>query len=67
MTWSVRDLIDFSHVPGINEAYEGTWASGDLPLKSDHPSDASFGLDWLEDDPDDENNNRQISTGTLDE
>ena len=44
--WSVRDLLDFSYNPGINEAFEGTWQSGDpLPLSGTH--DASFDLGWL--------------------
>ena len=29
MQWSVRSILDFSYFPGINEAYEGTWAHGD--------------------------------------
>ena len=33
MAWSVRDLIEFSFVSGLNEAYEGSWAHGD-PLAS---------------------------------
>ena len=40
MKWSVRDLLHFSYSPGVNEAYEGTWASGD-PIPDD------MGLDWL--------------------
>ena len=31
MKWSVRGLLNFSYVPGINEAYEGTWADLDPP------------------------------------
>ena len=29
MSWSVRTLLEFSFLPGINEAFEGTWAHGD--------------------------------------
>ena len=29
MRWSVRDLLDFSFTPRINEAFEGTWADRD--------------------------------------
>lgn len=29
MSWSVRDLLDFSYIPSINAAFEGTWAHGD--------------------------------------
>ena len=50
MTWSVRDLLDFSYLPGINEAYEGTWAAGDPLPGGDDMSDTSFGLDRLEED-----------------
>ena len=31
MRWSVRALLDFSYIPGVNEAFEGTWANGDPP------------------------------------
>ena len=34
MKWSVRSLLEFSFVPCVNEAYEGTWAHGD-PLEVD--------------------------------
>ena len=39
MSWSVRDLIDFSFLPAINAAFEGTWAHGDPP--DDDASDFS--------------------------
>ena len=29
MKWSVRDILHFSFIPGVNEAYEGSWAHGD--------------------------------------
>ena len=29
MKWSVRSVLDFSFIPGVNEAYEGTAAHGD--------------------------------------
>ena len=29
MTWSVRNLLDYSYNPAINAAFEGTWAHGD--------------------------------------
>ena len=48
MKWSVRDLLNFSFIPGINEAFEGTWADGDpLPMPMD-ASDESLGLDFLD-------------------
>ena len=31
MTWSVQTLLDFSFVPVLNSAFEGTWAHGDPP------------------------------------
>ena len=34
MTWSTRNLLDFSYSPAINSALEGTWAHGD-PLSAD--------------------------------
>ena len=46
MKWSVRELLDFSYVSGINDAYEGTWASGDPPPLMDETLD----LDWMEGD-----------------
>ena len=61
MRWSVRDLINFSYTPGINEAFEGTWTSGDPHVEPDRLSDVSFGLEWLDDSLGDENNNSQTS------
>ena len=29
MSWSVRNILDFSYIPSINRAYEGTWAHDD--------------------------------------
>ena len=29
MHWSARSLLDFSFIPTINQAFEGTWAHGD--------------------------------------
>ena len=29
MEWSVRQLLEFSYLPQINDAFEGTWAHGD--------------------------------------
>ena len=28
--WSVRTLLDFSYIPGINEAYEGSWTGSEV-------------------------------------
>ena len=36
MKWSVRGLLDFSYIPAINQAFEGTWAHGD-PADIDVP------------------------------
>ena len=57
MKWSVRALLDFSYLPGLIKAFEGSWASGDPPLDMDE----SFGLGWLEHEPHDENNNERRS------
>ena len=67
LKWSGRDFLDFSFNLGINEAFEGTWASGDPSLENKWPSDVSFELEWLKDDPGDENNNSQMITGILNE
>ena len=45
MKWSVRDLLNFSYIPEINEAYEGTWANGDPLPQAGRLSDASLDLD----------------------
>ena len=68
MTRSVCDLLDFSYVPGVNEAFEGNWASGDPLPERAWLLDTFLGLGWLEDDPDKEdvNNNDQMSVGILD-
>ena len=50
MTWSVRNLLDFSYSPGINEAFEGTWVNGDPLPEADSSLDISLGLDWLMDE-----------------
>ena len=51
MTWSVRELLNFSYVPEINEAFEGTWASGDtIPRGNCTMMDVSMSLEWLEED-----------------
>ena len=34
MRWSVRTLLDFSYIPCVNAAFEGTWAHAD-PLDQD--------------------------------
>ena len=47
MKWSVRDLLNFSYVPGINEAFEGTWTDIDPP--KDNVMDDSLDLSWLGD------------------
>ena len=50
MKWSVRQLLDYSFIPGVNEAFEGTWAAGDpLPVGTGL-SDSSFALDRPESD-----------------
>ena len=63
MIWSVCDFFYFSYVPGINEAFEGTWTSGDPSPEGDRLSDASFGLERLDDNNDYDNNNSRMSTG----
>ena len=44
MSWSVRALLEFSYLPGVNEAFEGTWAHGD------HHSMATLGVDLASSD-----------------
>ena len=39
--WSVRKLIDFSYLPGVNDAFEGTWAHGDPAQVQDLDSDGT--------------------------
>ena len=56
MKWSVRGLLEFSYAPGINEAYEGSWVSGD-PIST---LNATLDFDMLTNDWGDVNNN--IST-----
>ena len=43
LTWPVCDLLDFSYVPGITEAMEGTWAHGDPAAEPDRLSDSPQG------------------------
>ena len=50
MKWSVRDLLNFSYIPGINEAYEGLWNDGDAPPDPDQSLEVSMGLGWLHDE-----------------
>ena len=41
MKWSVRNLIDFSYVPGLNEAMEGVWdPGGSFPDMTDVSTDS---------------------------
>ena len=41
MQWSVRSLLDFSYIPSINDAFEGTWAHGDPQNQNDLQSEES--------------------------
>ena len=50
MTWSVRGLLDFSYIPGLNEAYEGNHM--DDPLED--VLNVSLGQGWLEGTEEDE-------------
>ena len=50
MTWSVRDLLNFSYIPGVNEAYEGSWASGDPLPSNDVMMDTTMDLDLFEEE-----------------
>ena len=63
MKWSVRDLLDFSYNPGINEAFEGTWINDDQLPVADSPLDVSLGLAWLDEEDGDENNNSVTTEG----
>ena len=64
MTWSVRKLLDFSYHPGINEAYEGSWADGDPAPEVGPGMDGSFGLEWLDGERDDEDDFEPTEQGT---
>ena len=48
MTWSVRDLLQFSYSPGLNEAYEGCQARDISQAESLYGEDGSLELLWLE-------------------
>ena len=61
MKWSVRDLLDFSYIPGINEAFEGTGEIADCQPEDPNPMDETLGLGWLEDDVSDTNNNQETN------
>ena len=50
MAWSVRDLLDFSYTPTVNDAFEGSWAHGD-PVGLDNMDTASEDNTASEDDP----------------
>ena len=43
MQWSVRALLDFSYIPCINAAFEGTWAHSD-PINQDDLDTSSADL-----------------------
>ena len=46
MKWSVRGLLEFSYIPGINEAYEGRRV--DAPgCEGSQDSEGSMELNWL--------------------
>ena len=49
LLWSVRSVLNFSYVPAINLAYEGSWAHGDqegqLGLQTPDPDLASSDYD----------------------
>ena len=61
MEWSVRGLLDFSYLPRLNEACEGTWTDSDYSPGLIDGLDTSFGTGWLDVEGDeadgDENNN----------
>ena len=57
MDWSVRQLLNFSYIPGINEAYEGNWTGDGREGLGQDVLDVSLGLEWLDDSQNDENNN----------
>ena len=63
MKWSVREILNFTYHPGVNEAYEGTWNNSDHRTTwGPCGTDESLSLDWLEDESGDENNN-DVNTG----
>ena len=57
MKWSVRNMLRFSYFPGVNDAFEGTWASGDPNPVGEDPHDESMGLGLLDEDQLDVNGN----------
>ena len=58
MRWSVRELLEFSYSPGINEAFEGDGPGEGPDLQLDRLADDSLGTDWLYD-----TNNNSWTTG----
>ena len=64
MKWSVRALLNFSYIPGINDAFEGSKEPGGQPTGPGSVSDETLGLEWLEEDGADENNNDTDTGGT---
>ena len=61
MAWSVRDLLNFSYIPGINGAFEGVWNEGERPTGGTSCLDDTVGIDWLEGDGVDDNNNGTVT------
>ena len=55
MSWSVRQLLAFSYIPGINEAFEGGHEDQDYSITSD-----VYDTGWLEQEGVDENNNDDL-------
>ena len=63
MKWSVRNLLDFSYGPGVNDAFEGTWTDSDLGRMDESLADDVLGLDWLHGLDGDSNNNMTHTDG----
>ena len=57
MLWSVRGILNFSYGPGINEAFEGSWETGDQQIEDGETMDLTLGFEMLTDASMDENNN----------
>ena len=49
MKWSVRNILDFSFTPALNEAYEGSWTNDDSTPVQPGELNASVGTDWMDD------------------
>ena len=65
MRWSVRDLLNFSYIPEVNAAYEGSWADGERTC-DEEAMDLASSWPWAETGRvTDDNNNGPPATLTI--